>query len=1016
MDITGSLIDGTTQDLKSFTLASGTVTLGDDAVAVKTDKGVFTVTEAGGDITTNHLVKISSDGIIKGVTTAGTTVALAADVDAADDANPVEFTVNTKTFSAIANKGATINGSYELTAGSLRVSAGATQKLSTGTKSVKVTGGDGIVLNADGTFSDLEAGETVVVSDATNIVTYSIVGGNMEISSVNATTGAAQGTISYTLSGDAVSFTAVALAAATGAITPNAGEVNAIATSNFGFNGAAAAQSIANGSYIDKSGNLTLDSTKAVGQFTANGTTLTYTESATTAQNLDFGATASDYDAWSVTTSSGKDSINSAGAVDTTINSGAGNDTVTASGASSQLIVTAEGNDSIVATATGEVTIDGGAGNDTVTAGSTGSYVINVSEGNNKITHSGTNGNATITGGTGKDTIKAAGFDDVVKGGDGADTFDVSAGNMTVSDYVYGTDVIQVAAGASTLSSSIGTANFTTDGKVSVAGGVADISASGNSGVFAANLVDGNGKNKLNVGWTGESGGNIDVAGTSDTVVLIGSNNDDAADQLYSGSGNDTLYGGSNDSLFGGAGKDLISLGASASNAVIGVSTTMGKDTVKGFGGGFEDANKLFMVDGSMSNVAVTLSGSTVTFKDGDGSMELQNVTTSSTTGAAELLVGTSKMAVAAKGGTIKTDNVNYANYYVGNGSVADFSGVEGAMTINLANGLDSSEDGPKFKGITTVKGGSASTVLMGATAAESIVAGAGLTSLWGGAGKDTLVGGSSADTFFIGSGDGADVVTGFVGGTDETSDSVRTLAGITGAKLTSSGVEIAVGDMDKLTLQGVSADTAIKVNANGADLVAKVGSASSANNFTYDSKVTYYGGGTASDKIAFKSGFSDNAEIWLDGSQGKTYASIDVVDASNASGNLVIAGDSKSQTITGGKGSSSLWGGAGSVADTLKSSANGTTMFFWGMGEGNDVAVSSSANDSVNLYNVKLSDVDIANTAITSSGVTLALNDGSKLTVQTSRDMTFTVDGTSWTAVHNTRAAGEIPLPMEAS
>ena len=91
-------------------------------------------------------------------------------------------------------------------------------------------------------------------------------------------------------------------------------------------------------------------------------------------------------------------------------------------------------------------------------------------------------------------------------------------------------------------------------------------------------------------------------------------------------------------------------------------------------------------------------------------------------------------------------------------------------------------------------------------------------------------------------------------------------------------------------------------------------------------------------------------------------------------------------------------------MSDTLRSSSGSKTMFWWGAGEGNDVVVSASADDSVNLYNLKLSDVDVANSSITNSGVSLALNDGSKLTVQTSRDMTFSIDGQSWTAQHSSK------------
>ena len=115
--------------------------------------------------------------------------------------------------------------------------------------------------------------------------------------------------------------------------------------------------------------------------------------------------------------------------------------------------------------------------------------------------------------------------------------------------------------------------------------------------------------------------------------------------------------------------------------------------------------------------------------------------------------------------------------------------------------------------------------------------------------------------------------------------------------------------------------------------------------------------------------------------------------------GDVVVAGNSESQSIVGGKGAGMLWGGAGSASDTLKSSAGSTTMFYWGVGEGNDLIVSEGTTDVVNLYDVTLADLNLSNTNITDGGVTLSLNDGSTLTVQTKRNMTFAMDGMRWTA-----------------
>ena len=83
--------------------------------------------------------------------------------------------------------------------------------------------------------------------------------------------------------------------------------------------------------------------------------------------------------------------------------------------------------------------------------------------------------------------------------------------------------------------------------------------------------------------------------------------------------------------------------------------------------------------------------------------------------------------------------------------------------------------------------------------------------------------------------------------------------------------------------------------------------------------------------------------------------------------------------------------------------SVSGATQFFFNMGGGNDVVISSSANDSVNLFDVKLSDIKTAD--ITNTGVSLELHDGSKLTVQTTRDLKFLLaSGETFTANHTAK------------
>src|SRR5262249_8834929 len=66
-------------------------------------------------------------------------------------------------------------------------------------------------------------------------------------------------------------------------------------------------------------------------------------------------------------------------------------------------------------TVTGLTSVDGGAGNDTVTAGAANTYDF------------------TLLGGAGNDTVTGGAGDDVITGGAGADALDGGGGNNTVS-------------------------------------------------------------------------------------------------------------------------------------------------------------------------------------------------------------------------------------------------------------------------------------------------------------------------------------------------------------------------------------------------------------------------------------------------------------------------------------------------------------------------------------------------------------------------------------------------------
>lgn len=996
-------IAGNVVDAEKFTLSSGTV----DLKAAQTQ---YKVTTAAGEFWIDNKdatgdIRISAEGKITNYEV-GDIIALHAD-DNASDTDITEFTIGKTVFKAYKAEGAELIISDDetiLKSGKVALSQG--DKLTVGNVTININfSSDSVSVDSKGRITGLTDGDIVKATGTNNTTTYTVSDGKLQVD----TTGASPSSNVYVLSPGETSFEIKTNQDGTSDTAPLATIAEpGTATADLNVNGVAIT-SIADNLYVDKNGNPTLNESKATSKFEVGENQVTYTvNSDSKRQTITVGDDAN-RDSWVIRTENRKNTITYEGTADATIGGGSGdtiNVTDSATGRGGDVMINLkDGKNVVTLTTSGNASIIGGTGNDTIKVSGAGDCYLEGNSGNDLIEHTG-KGVATIMGGAGDDTIKAAGDNDVVSGGDDADTFNVSTSSMTISDYNYGEDVLQVVTTSGGIVAAPG--NFSGEGVVSITGGTgtykADVSAgTGTGNYYAVSLVDKDGRNRQNVAWAKDGGSNIDVTSYDKAVILIG--NEDGANNLYAGKKADTIYSyADNDSVYGGEGSDSIILKANGKSRVVGIATTAGKDTVSGFTTGFEDSDSIFIVDGDASGIKASFDESkkTVSFKDGEGSLELQGITAAAT-GAAEVMISGARLALAAENGTITANVADYADVYIGKKSAVSFAAADNNVNVNLGNGLTGSGEGAKFVGITAVTGGSGKNTLIGSNGSDVITAGTGESTLWGGAGKDTLVGSSGKDVFYIGAGDSSDTIDKFTAG-GEDADILFTTANITNAKLTSNGVAVYVSENDKAILSKLTANDAFRVNNNGKEIVAKVGSASNANDFSYDNSVTYYGGGSANDKISVSSNYPDAVNIWLDGSKGVLYNSIDVVDAGNAAGSVLVAGDSSSQTIVGGKGSSTLWGGAGSAADTLKGSSGGTSMFFWGTDEGKDIVQSNSANDSVNLYSVKLADVDLTKTAITNSGVTLALNDGSMLTVQTTHDITFLVDGTSWTAQHNSK------------
>ncbi|MCC1491320.1 calcium-binding protein [Cognatishimia sp. F0-27] len=274
------------------------------------------------------------------------------------------------------------------------------------------------------------------------------------------------------------------------------------------------------------------------------------------------------------------------------LNTGGGNDTVTASDDLAALIALemngGDGDDSLTG-GDGDDTINGDTGADTLTGG-TGNDAITGGTGDDSgvgqggaDTLSGGDGNDTLRGGAGNDALDTGtgddsanggigfdiltggGGDDLLEGGNGFDTLNGGAGNDTLlgnfgNDLLNGgldDDTLEGGLGFDVLNGDAGNDFLRArDGFDTLSGGDGNDSLEGNNG---NDMLGGGLGNDLLEGGFGTD--TINGGGGADT--LRGSNgfdvlNGDAGDDLLEGnSGNDTMDGGAgNDTLRGGLGAD----------------------------------------------------------------------------------------------------------------------------------------------------------------------------------------------------------------------------------------------------------------------------------------------------------------------------------------------------------------------------------------------------------------------------------------------------------------------------
>jgi hypothetical protein len=654
--------------------------------------------------------------------------------------------------------------------------------------------------------------------------------------------------------------------------------------------------------------------------------------------------------------------------------------------------------------------------------GTTGKETITGS--NNGDTINGNGGGDSIIAGTGSDYITASNGDYINIAADGHDTVDVTkaAANskVTVAGFDPSYDVFKVgdvtqAVALTNQSGELEVTNANGD-KVTISNGAV------NNDGYWAHLTDGVNTDKY-MGWADKgNAGHLNGSGRSENLVVDGRTND-LSNTLEGGKGKDTVYGTTGDSLFGAEGNDnLVLVAGNGQREVVGITKGINTDTVTGFTTGFEaESDQVAFLLEARNDGNAKISGNDVIVSDGDGRLVLEGAAAD---GKSYFMINDKngenrKVAVGGAGTTLTASNGSYADIYIGEsglgtGTTVDFSNNDRALALDLGNTgkYDKWATPIVFGSISNVKGADnqRNTIVGSEFFDNSIVGGMnGHNSLYGGGRSNDVLKGqdNSEDYFFFGTGQGHDSIQGFTVGDNSQSDKVVIFEGVvTGAyrriqdnkdvtDLTWSDgnlltIEKAAGSSDSLAASAVDDLINYGVYGSSDERFIKIGYADTINTFAYDARVNEYYGNSddraiGNNDILTVGAEVTNARIYLGGSspdgQVKTfYRGITNIDARGSKGNLELCGGELADSIVGGMGANSLWGGNDKADDTLVG-GSGKNEFFFAQGQGHDLIMNSSALDKVVIYNTNLD--QCVGAQVTDEGNFIAtMADGSSLTI----------------------------------
>ena len=457
----------------------------------------------------------------------------------------------------------------------------------------------------------------------------------------------------------------------------------------------------------------------------------------------------------------------------------------------------------------------------------------------------------------------------------------------------------------------------------------------------------GMGNDKL-YGWSGKD---ILYGGVGNDTLYGGAGNDllfgeFGSDKLFGEAGDDTLNGGAgSDTLTGGAGKDVFYY-SSGDGADIITDYTAGDDQIK-------------IASGKIDKV--TMSGKTVIFKIGFGSIKVQNAKDK------EIIV---------------VDSSNNTSKYRNGQLVSGGSGGSNAVTVTLSADTTDTFDLTTYNETAAKKAvnidASASEnylTIYGDDRANTIRASNGGGCVYAGKGNDTIYCGNGNDYIYYYKGDGNETVHKFKTGDGIYLDGGSSYGNVRLKNVTLNGNDVILNlnSGSKITLKNAKNE---QIYIGGYDID---GNSVGTNTF---GKVKF-SGKTMSLLADYEGTFriSDYALNPLN------------VNASASENNLTIYGDDRANTIVASNGGGDIYAGKGN--DVIRC-GNGDDRIYYYKGDGNETVYNFKTGDSIYLDGGSYSYNGVRFKSVTLKGndAILNLDSGNTITLKNAKNEQICVHG----------------------